>query len=80
MNVVCPGAIDTAIDDNTQQRHLDGVKPPVQYPEGSIPLTKGSPGSAAQVAELVLFLATERSNHISGTEIWIDGAQSLVEG
>jgi NAD(P)-dependent dehydrogenase (short-subunit alcohol dehydrogenase family) len=80
VNVVCPGAIDTNIDDNTQQRHLDRVKPPVEYPEGSIPLTKGSPGGAAQVAELVLFLASERSNHISGTEIWIDGAQSLVEG
>jgi NAD(P)-dependent dehydrogenase (short-subunit alcohol dehydrogenase family) len=80
VNVVCPGAIDTEIDANTQERHLESVKQPVEYPEGSIPLTKGSPGSAAQVAELVLFLATERSNHISGTEIWIDGAQSLVEG
>ena len=80
VNVICPGAIETQIDDNTQQRHVEKVKPPVEYPEGSIPLTKGSPGSAAQVAELVLFLATQRSNHISGSEIWIDGAQSLVEG
>lgn len=79
-NVVCPGAIDTDIDDNTQQRNVDKVKPPVEYPEGSIPLTKGAPGKAEQVAELVLFLASQRSSHISGSEIWIDGAQSLVEG
>jgi NAD(P)-dependent dehydrogenase (short-subunit alcohol dehydrogenase family) len=80
INAVCPGAIDTEIDDNTQQRNLDKVKPPVEYPEGSIPLTKGSPGKAEQVAELVLFLASQRSSHISGSEMWIDGAQSLVEG
>ena len=80
INAICPGAIDTEIDDNTQQRNVDKVKPPVEYPEGSIPLTKGSPGKAEQVAELVLFLASQRSSHISGSEMWIDGAQSLVEG
>lgn len=80
VNAVCPGAIDTEIDDNTQHRNVDKVKPPVEYPEGSIPLTKGAPGKAEQVAELVLFLASQRSSHISGSEIWIDGAQSLVEG
>lgn len=80
VNAVCPGAIDTEIEDNTQHRNVDSVKPPVEYPEGSIPLTKGRPGKAEQVAALVLFLASPRSSHISGSEIWIDGAQSLVEG
>lgn len=69
INAVCPGAIDTEIDDNTQQRNVDKVKPPVEYPEGSIPLTKGAPGKAEQVADLVLFLASQRSSHISGSEI-----------
>jgi hypothetical protein len=27
-----------------------------------------------------LFLAGDRSSHITGTEVWIDGGQSLVEG
>ncbi len=80
VNAICPGAIDTEIDENTDRRHVDRVKPPVEYPEGSIPLTGGTPGRAEQVAELVLFLASARSSHISGTEIWIDGGQSLVEG
>jgi NAD(P)-dependent dehydrogenase (short-subunit alcohol dehydrogenase family) len=48
------------------------------YPEGTVPLTDGKPGSAEEVAELVLFLASERSRHITGTPIWIDGAQSLM--
>ncbi|HMI87191.1 MAG TPA: SDR family NAD(P)-dependent oxidoreductase [Polyangiaceae bacterium] len=80
VNVICPGAIDTEISENTEVRHTDRVKVPVKYPEGSIPLTHKKPGSAEQVAELVLFLASDRSSHISGTEVWIDGAQSLVEG
>lgn len=80
INVICPGAIDTEIDDNTEHRHLERVKPPVEYPEGSIPLTHGVSGKSEQVAELVLFLASERASHISGTEVWIDGGQSLVEG
>jgi NAD(P)-dependent dehydrogenase (short-subunit alcohol dehydrogenase family) len=80
VNVICPGAIDTEIDDNTSRQHLDRLGLPVKFPEGQIPLTGKAPGKAAQVAELVLFLASERSGHISGSEIWIDGAQSLLQG
>jgi NAD(P)-dependent dehydrogenase (short-subunit alcohol dehydrogenase family) len=32
------------------------------------------------VAKLVLFLASDDASHISGTEMWIDGAQSLLQG
>ncbi|HTV23210.1 MAG TPA: SDR family NAD(P)-dependent oxidoreductase [Polyangiaceae bacterium] len=80
INAICPGAIDTEIDDNTEKRHVDRVKPEVEFPEGSIPLTRGKPGKAEQVAELVLFLLSERASHITGSEVWIDGGQSLVEG
>jgi NAD(P)-dependent dehydrogenase (short-subunit alcohol dehydrogenase family) len=51
---------------------------PLEYPQGQIPLTHGKSGTAEQVAQLVLFLASDVSNHITGTEIWIDGAQSLL--
>ncbi|MBP6789270.1 MAG: SDR family oxidoreductase, partial [Candidatus Promineofilum sp.] len=40
----------------------------------------GAPGKAEQVADLVLFLASDAASHISGTEIWIDGAESLLQG
>jgi len=79
VNVICPGAIDTEIGDNTNAENAD-VKIRVEYPEGNIPLTGGKPGSAQQVGELIAFLASDEASHISGTEIWIDGAQSLLEG
>lgn len=80
VNVICPGAIDTNIDENIEQRNLDAVREPVEFPAGEIPLTDGEAGSAEQVARLVLFLASDASSHISGTEIFIDGAQSLLQG
>ena len=58
----------------------EGVGVRVEFPDGKVPLTGGGPGSAEQVAQLVLFLASDASNHITGTEMWIDGAQSLLQG
>ncbi|HZG66652.1 MAG TPA: SDR family NAD(P)-dependent oxidoreductase [Herpetosiphonaceae bacterium] len=79
VNVICPGAIESEIDENTERRNLEHVRPPVEFPEGKIPLTAGKPGTAEQVAQLVLFLASDLSSHITGTEIWIDGAESLLK-
>ncbi len=79
VNVICPGAISTEIADNTTAVN-DDVKIPVDYPEGNIPLTGGQPGSADQAGDLIAFLASDGASHISGTEIWIDGAQSLLQG
>ena len=79
VNVVCPGAIDTEIHENTQARDVDKVKFPTEFPKGSIPLG-GKPASAEDVAQLVLFLASDDARQITGTEVWIDGASSLVKG
>lgn len=80
VNVICPGAIQTGISKSTEQRDLEQAREPVEFPEGKIPLTDGQPGTPEQVAELVLFLASGAAAHISGTEVWIDGAQSLLQG
>jgi NAD(P)-dependent dehydrogenase (short-subunit alcohol dehydrogenase family) len=77
VNVICPGAIGTEIDDNTRKRKTARAKLPANYPKGTVPLTGGEAGAAREVADLALFLASDRSRHISGTPIWIDGAQSL---
>lgn len=80
VNAICPGAIETQIDDNTfPSEDIEEVKIPVEFPEGSQPLEKG-PGKPEQVANLALFLASDESFHITGTEVYIDGAESLLRG
>ncbi|CDP51426.1 3-oxoacyl-[acyl-carrier protein] reductase [Devosia sp. DBB001] len=78
VNVVCPGAIATEISENTVKRDTEEAKFPSVFPEGKVPLTGGKPGSAAEVADLVAFLASDRASHITGTPVWIDGGESLL--
>jgi NAD(P)-dependent dehydrogenase (short-subunit alcohol dehydrogenase family) len=80
VNVICPGRTETDIQENTQQKDLDHIKFPVQYPKGQIPLGDGKPATAEQVAQVVVFLVSSAASHITGTEIWIDGGSSLVVG
>ncbi|MCM3785208.1 SDR family oxidoreductase [Neobacillus mesonae] len=80
VNSVHPGAIDTNIDSKTERAEdLDEVQIPVEFPEGDQPLA-GKSGTSDQVASLVLFLASDEASHISGTEVYIDGAESLLRG
>ncbi|MCW2238400.1 SDR family oxidoreductase [Azospirillum canadense] len=80
VNAICPGMIDTDIQDNTQSRNTEKAEEPAEYPKGEVPLTGGKAGSSDDVAELALFLASDRSKHITGTPVWIDGAESLLIG
>ena len=80
VNAICPGAIETEIDENTEKRDVEQAKIDVEFPEGKIPLTGGRPGKAEQVADLALFLASDASGHVTGSEVWIDGGQSLMLG
>nr|WP_143154369.1 SDR family NAD(P)-dependent oxidoreductase [Devosia limi] len=78
INAICPGAIETQIDENTVKRDTHEADVPVEFPEGDIPLTGGKPGKASDVADAVLFLASDASRHITGSPLWIDGGQSLL--
>ncbi|WHZ58339.1 SDR family oxidoreductase [Metabacillus hrfriensis] len=79
VNMICPGAIETNIDSNTftEEENIKKVEIPVEFPEGEQPLEKKA-GSPEQVADLVYFLASDLSSHITGTEVYIDGAESLL--
>lgn len=80
INVICPGAIETNIGENTERRNLDKVSWPIEFPQGKIPLTGKEPGTIEETGALILFLVSDAASHITGTEMWIDGAQSLVQG
>ena len=80
VNAVCPGSIDTDIEEHMELRDTEAAEEVAKYPSGGIPLTEGAPGQPGDVAEIVLFLASDRSHHITGTPVWIDGGQSLLQG
>ena len=72
INVVCTGDIETNIGTSAT---FKGGK---QFGPRVIPLTKNKPGSPEDVAYLAAFLSSEAASHITGTEIYIDGAESLL--
>ena len=73
VNAYAPGMIPTEMnhfaerDQTTQERLLDT-------------LTLRRWGEPADVANLICFLASDVANHITGTEVYVDGAQSLLQG
>lgn len=78
INAVCPGLIETNIPDNMIKRNQDAARIPVIWPEGDIPITGGKPGNSEDVAEVIVFLASEKARHVTGTPVFIDGGQSLL--
>lgn len=80
VNVICPGSVRTNIDKSTEQVNLEEIREPVEFPAGVVPLKRGDPAEPNDVAKLIWFLTSPASAHISGTEIFIDGTQSLFQG
>jgi NAD(P)-dependent dehydrogenase (short-subunit alcohol dehydrogenase family) len=78
VNVVCPGWIKTEVEDNMKIRRLEELQTWAEYPKGVIPLTGGVLPEARTVAKLIAFLVSDDADHITGTEVYIDGAESLL--
>jgi NAD(P)-dependent dehydrogenase (short-subunit alcohol dehydrogenase family) len=77
VNAVCPGAIHTSIDERTQKRDTEKVEIKVELPEGKPGVNAGQ-GEPIDVADAVLFLASDMSRHVSGVELYVDGGSSLM--
>ena len=69
-NAVCPGPIETPL---VQELHTSGARA-----EWLSRLPQGRYGAPREVADLVLFLASEQASYINGQAIAIDGAWSAT--
>lgn len=76
VNAICPGAIHTEIGERTERRNTEKIGFKVEMPNGSPALHEGQ-AEPADVADVCLFLASNLSRHVSGVEIYVDGAASL---
>ena len=65
VNAICPGAIDTDM--------AKGVKESGQLAQVLTRIPKGRLGQPEEIARLVVFLASEESDYMSGSAIVIDG-------
>jgi NAD(P)-dependent dehydrogenase (short-subunit alcohol dehydrogenase family) len=79
VNTICPGAVRTNIGERTYRRNLDRVRWDVKMPAHFPPL-HGRPADPAEVADLVLFLASDESGYITGTEVFVDAGVTLLRG
>ena len=71
VNAVCPGRIETAIQGKGERRNIPDVIE-------RIPLTGDKGAEPEEVARLVTFLCSDEARFITGTEVYIDGAQTLA--
>ena len=79
VNVILPGAVHTNLGERTYRRNLEPVTYDVRMPETWPPLY-GRSASPDEIARLVVFLASDDSSYVTGAEIVVDAAASLLRG
>lgn len=76
-NAICPGFIETDIDESTEERATESIGIKVELREGNPAVDEGR-GDADEVADVCLFLASDLARHVSGVELFVDGGASLL--
>jgi NAD(P)-dependent dehydrogenase (short-subunit alcohol dehydrogenase family) len=71
-NAVLPGAIDTPMTREALERDVGGDMAQALQGEGEL-ATLGRIGQAAEIAEVVTFLLSDRASYLSGAAIPVDG-------
>lgn len=79
-NVILPGLMDTPMAVDTRVRVTGKSRAEVASErDARVPL-RHKMGTAWDVANAALFLASDEANHITGAELMVDGGRSLIVG
>lgn len=73
-NALCPGFVDTAFNAGFEAQ-MGGRRALESYVAGNIPL--GRWGTPEEIAEGIVYLASDRSSFMTGHALVLDGAESL---
>lgn len=73
VNVVSPGTVHTPAYEDLFGAELDNV---LEYTKSTVPL--GRLGKVEDIANAVMFLASDESSYITGTELFVDGGVAQV--
>ncbi len=82
VNAVCPGWVRTAMADEqmdvlVRQGKAGSVDEAYRLVTANVPL--GRPATAQDVADAVLFLASDKASMVTGTSLMVDGGASAVD-
>ncbi|HLZ07314.1 MAG TPA: SDR family NAD(P)-dependent oxidoreductase [Chloroflexota bacterium] len=77
VNAILPGGVQTNIRERTFRRNLEQVTYELTFPSRYPPLT-GRPMTPEDIANLVLYLASDESNPVTGGAFLIDAGVSLL--
>ena len=75
-NSVHPGLIDTDMGQNSM--HMGGGDPEENYRKRVALTPMGEAGSPIDIANGIVFLASEEARHVTGAELVIDGGLTAV--
>jgi NAD(P)-dependent dehydrogenase (short-subunit alcohol dehydrogenase family) len=79
-NVILPGLMDTPMAVDTRARHMNKPRSEIAaMRDAKVPLRKKM-GTAWDVANAALFLASDEANFITGVELLVDGGGALNTG
>ena len=74
VNCVAPGSIPTPINERAYQNN------PQMLREISDRLPLGRRGTTDEIADAVLFLASDYASYITGQTLYVDGGMTLIHG
>jgi NAD(P)-dependent dehydrogenase (short-subunit alcohol dehydrogenase family) len=77
VNAIMPGGVATNIGERTYRRNVERITYDVKLPQPFPPLTERI-ATPAEIAELVLFLASDSSRTVTGGAFLIDAGVSLL--